>query len=90
LIQLAAYLIVAIVVLLVRLRNFRHAKRKSEDGAYTLWEWFVMGCRTLSSSVFAGAAMLCGAKALMLFENLPVLAMMPVRIFLWSYADVFC
>jgi len=49
-----------------------------------------MGCRTLSSSVFAGAAMLCGAKALMLFENLPVLAMMPVRIFLWSYADVFC
>jgi hypothetical protein len=37
-----------------------------------------MGSRTLVSSAFTGPAILYGAKALMLYENLPVLAMLPV------------
>lgn len=37
-----------------------------------------MGSRILVSSAFTGPAILYGAKALMLYENLPVLAMLPV------------
>jgi amino acid transporter len=81
LVQLAAYIIVAITVLLVRLiKNFRRAKRKPEE-QYNWWEWFVMGLRIIVSSCFAGPATLYGVKALMLYSNLPVLAMLPVRIF---------
>jgi hypothetical protein len=41
-----------------------------------------MGLRILVSSAVAGPAMLFGVKALMLYENLPVLAMLPVRLFI--------
>ena len=34
--------------------------------------------RTLVGSAFAGPATLCAVKALMLYSNLPVLAMLPV------------
>jgi hypothetical protein len=74
---LATYLIVGITVLLVRLINFRRAKRKPEE-QYKLWELFIIGSRTFASSGVAGVAMLSGAKALMLYSNLPVLAMLPV------------
>ena len=80
LVQLAAYIIVAVTVLLVRLKNFRRAKRKPEE-QYNWWELFVMGLRIIVSSCFAGPATLYGVKALMLYSNLPVLAMLPVRIF---------
>ncbi len=77
LIQLATYLIVAITVLLSRLVNFRRAKRKSDE-EYEFRGLFILGCRTLASSIFSGVAVLCGAKALMLSSNLPILAMLPV------------
>jgi hypothetical protein len=57
--------------------DFRGAKRKPEE-EYKFLDVFVLGCRTLASSIFSGAAMLSGAKALMLYSNLPVLAMLPV------------
>jgi len=63
--------------------NFRRAKQKDEE-KYKWWELFVMGLRILVSSAFAGPAMLCGVKALMMFANLPVFAMLPVRMFLGS------
>ena len=80
LVQLAAYIIVTITVLLVRLKNFPRAKRKPEE-QYSWWEWFVMGLRIIVSSCFAGPATLYGVKALMLYSNVPVLAMLPVLIF---------
>ena len=79
LLQLAAYIIVAITVLLVRAKDFRGARRK-EDEKYTWGETFIFLARTLVSSAFAGPATLCAVKALMLYDNLPVLAMLPVRI----------
>ena len=47
-----------------------------------------MGLRILVSSCFAGPATLAGVKALMLFSNLPVLAMLPVRVILRSTWEV--
>jgi hypothetical protein len=41
-----------------------------------------MGSRILVSSAFTGPAILYGARALMLFENLPVLAILPVSLLL--------
>ncbi|PMD37693.1 hypothetical protein L207DRAFT_568614 [Hyaloscypha variabilis F] len=77
LLQLAAYIIVAITVLLVRAKDFRGARRK-EDEKYTWGETFIFLARTLVSSAFAGPATLCAVKALMLYDNLPVLAMFPI------------
>jgi len=76
LVQLAAYIIVAITVLLARAKNFRPARRKEET--YSWGETFIFMARTIVSSAFAGPATLCAVKALMLFSNLPVLAMLPV------------
>jgi len=39
-----------------------------------------MGLRILVSSFIAGFAMLCGAEAVLHYENLPVLAMLPVSL----------
>jgi hypothetical protein len=47
-----------------------------------------MGSRNLASSAFTGPAILYGVKALMLYENLPVLAMLPVSSLLkWKGKD---
>jgi amino acid transporter len=74
---LVAYIIVAVTALLVRLKDFRRAKRKPEE-QFKWWELFVMGLRIIVSSCFTGPATLCAVKALMLYSNLPVLAMLPV------------
>ena len=63
--------------MVIRAKNFRRAKRKPEE-QYKVWELLVMGSRILVSSAFTGPAILYGAKALMRYENLPVLAMLPV------------
>jgi hypothetical protein len=77
LVQLGAYTIVAIVVLLVRLKNFRAPRRKGEE-SYSWFESIFLSFRILASSSVASIATLCSAQALMHFPNLPLLAMLPV------------
>ncbi len=68
---------VAVVVFLIRLRNFRTPRRKEEE-KYTWLEFLFIGFRILLSSTIASLAILCGAYALLHFPNFPLLAMMPV------------
>lgn len=76
-IQIGAYLSVAVIVLLVRLRNCNTPRRKG-DQSYKVWEYIFMTFRVLLSSCIASVAMLCGAEALLHFPSLPLLAMLPV------------
>lgn len=78
LLQLTAYSVVAITVIVLKIKNCGKAKRKDGGGKLSWFETFGLGCRVMVSSTFSGAATLCGAKALHLYSNLPVLAMLPV------------
>lgn len=78
LIQLVAYVVVAITVVVLRVRSFRRGKRKGEEESYLVWERAVVATRMLLSSYILGFAALCGVKALMLYSSLPVIAMLPV------------
>jgi hypothetical protein len=78
--QLCAYIIVTAALLLFKVESFRSSrgKEKAVVEKYTWFEFLFMGFRTLVSSSIAGFAILCGAEAVLHFENLPVLAMLPV------------
>lgn len=82
LMQLGAYVAVAVVVLVVRLGNIRAAPKwtKPRDEQHTLKECGLIGFRIFTSNSIAGVGMLLGAQALMEFSNLSILAMLPVRI----------
>jgi hypothetical protein len=85
LLQITAYSAVAVVLLLIKLKNFRKPKRKSEgdeEERYSIGKKFVVGSRICVSAGLSATGMLFGAKALMLYDNLAVLAMLPVSRFL--------
>ncbi len=81
LMQLSAYVTVAVVVLVVKLSNIRAPpkRKKTREEQYTLKEFGLIGFRILTSNSITGVGMLLGAQALMEFSNLPILAMLPVR-----------
>ena len=66
-------------MLFVKLKNFRKPKRKSENegGQFTKLQMVAIGVRLCVSASFSAVAVLCGAEALMLYENLGVFAMLP-------------
>ncbi|RDL36457.1 uncharacterized protein BP5553_05809 [Venustampulla echinocandica] len=78
LLQLAAYCSVAVVAVLLQLRRFRRSKQKDEGGKYTVSEILILAVRLSISACFSALAMLCGAKAVMLYNNLYVLVMLPI------------
>jgi hypothetical protein len=67
-------------VLFIKLKNFRKPRRKgeSEERKFTILQKLVLGVRLCVSAATSAVAVLCGAKALMLYENLGVFAMLPV------------
>lgn len=87
LIQLAAYLLVAAILLLGQIRRIvgpkspqstdqdRDRDRHSSSGFLLSLR---LALRTFSSSCLASLAMLCGAQALLHCPNLPVLVMLPI------------
>jgi hypothetical protein len=68
------------VLLLIKLKNFRKPKRKSEgdEERFSIGKKFVIGVRICVSAALSATGMLFAAKALMLYDNLAVLAMLPV------------
>jgi hypothetical protein len=62
----------------VRLRDFRKSKRKASEERYSRFEISVIASRILISSAVAAVATLCAAQALQIYQNLPVLAILPV------------
>ena len=80
LLQITASCSVAVVVLFIKLKNFRKPKRKSEneEQKFTVLQKLVIGIRLFVSASISAVAVLCGAEALMLYENLGVFAMLPV------------
>jgi len=80
LLQSTAYGAVAVVLLLIKVKNYRKSKRKSEkdEESFSIGKKFVVGARICVSAVLSAVGMLFGAKALMLYDNLAVLAMLPV------------
>lgn len=70
------------MVLFVKLKNFRKPRARNEseeERKYTVLQKLIIGFRLIVSSSISALAVLCGAEALMLFENLGVFAMLPVR-----------
>ncbi|TVY48216.1 hypothetical protein LOCC1_G001886 [Lachnellula occidentalis] len=81
LLQVSAFCSVAVVVLCIKLKNFRKPRvrnEKNEERKYTVFQKLVIGIRLLASSSISAVAVLCGAAALMLFENLGIFAMLPI------------
>ena len=82
LLQVTASCSVAVVVLFVKLKSFPKPgliNEGSEERKYTVLQKLVIGIRLFVSASISAVAVLCGAGALMLFENLGVFAMLPVR-----------
>lgn len=86
LLQLTAYGSVVVIVLFIQIKklgvaSFSKAKRKDSDreGNYSLVETFVIGVRLFISACFGAFSALFATKALMLYDNIYVLAMLPVR-----------
>ncbi|OWP05282.1 hypothetical protein B2J93_8024 [Marssonina coronariae] len=77
LIQLGAYAMVAVTLLLVQLGKLRTKFPRAEESR-SWFETFLIGFRILLSSSIASLGMLCGARALLHCPNLPVLAMLPI------------
>ena len=88
LVQLGAYAIVAVVVLLLRLKNSWGPEEKPQD-EYKWCEYLLIGFRILLSSTTASFAMLSGAWALLRFPNLPLLVMLPVSSLLFRERERF-
>jgi len=67
-------------VLFIKLKNFKAPKRESEreKKKFTKLQRLVIGVRLYISASVSAVAVLCGAEALMLYENLGVFAMLPV------------
>jgi len=85
LIQLTAFCIVAVVVFFLTMKDsfqeqFGKTKRKSIDEGerYTWREKSTIGARLFVSSCFGAVAMLLGTEALMLYDNLCIVAILPV------------
>ncbi|TVY81636.1 hypothetical protein LSUE1_G007519, partial [Lachnellula suecica] len=78
--QITAYCLVGFVVLLVKLKNFRRPKLKVDETVekFSILQKLAIGARLGVSSFLAAVAMLFGAKALVLYENLCILAMLPI------------
>lgn len=76
--QIAAYCGVAIVVIAIQLYKLRNSKLNNDEEGYTIMERLIVGVRLLVSACFSAVAILCAAEALMLYNNLTVLAMLPV------------
>ncbi|TVY23942.1 hypothetical protein LHYA1_G007399 [Lachnellula hyalina] len=81
LLQVTASCSVAVVVLFVKLKSFPKPgliNEGSEERKYTVLQKLVIGIRLFVSASISAVAVLCGAGALMLFENLGVFAMLPI------------
>jgi hypothetical protein len=78
LLQLTAYSTVAIAILFVKIYQTRRPKQQTDEG-YTIFQRVVIGIRLLISGSFSAVGMICAAEALMLYNNLNVLAFLPVR-----------
>ncbi|KAH8656527.1 hypothetical protein BGZ60DRAFT_532111 [Tricladium varicosporioides] len=78
LVQVTAYCIAAVLAVGVKLFNFRKGRRKTLDEKYSILETIVIGFRLLVSGCISAVAMLCAAEALMRYNNLFVMAMMPI------------
>ncbi|KAG9235177.1 hypothetical protein BJ875DRAFT_542325 [Amylocarpus encephaloides] len=80
LLQVAAYLLVVVVIIVTRLVHWRNAKRgaKSKFWRYTILQALIVGVRLLISACFSAFAMLFAANALMLYNNLTILSMLPI------------
>lgn len=70
----------AVVVLFVKVKNFRNPKRKGEveEVRFTVLQRLVIGVRLCVSAAVSAVAVLAGVEALMLYDNLCVFAMLPV------------
>ncbi|CAG8972128.1 hypothetical protein HYALB_00008133 [Hymenoscyphus albidus] len=76
--QIATYALVAITVLVVQVHKLRQPKAKIDEDGYTMRERVIVGVRLLVSACFSAVAIICAAEALMLYNNLTVLAMLPI------------
>jgi hypothetical protein len=75
---------VVVVLLAITIINWRNPKRRS-DGKYTIGERLIIGCRVIISAWFTAVAMMLSVRALKLYDNLSILAMIPVsKISFWK------
>ncbi|KAF4633768.1 hypothetical protein G7Y89_g4341 [Cudoniella acicularis] len=78
LLQITAYCSVAVIVLVIKLIDFRKTKRKSLDETYTIVEVLIVGLRLCISACSSAVAILCAAEALMLYDNLFLLSLLSI------------
>jgi hypothetical protein len=68
---------VVVAVLAITIINWRNPKRRPDE-SYSLGERVVIGTRVLISACFTAVAMLFSVEALKLYNNLCILAILPV------------
>jgi hypothetical protein len=68
---------VVVALLAITIINWRNPKRRSDE-EYTLHERLIIGGRVLISAWFTAVAMMLSIAALNVYNNLSILAMLPV------------
>jgi hypothetical protein len=68
---------VVVALLAITIINWRKPKRRSDE-EYTLHERLIIGGRVLISAWFTAVAMMLSIAALNVYNNLSILAMLPV------------